>query len=129
MQPDHFAELVRSRRCSASFILAVNDSLNAISGKWKLPIIGVLLFGKRRFRDLEREIPGISPRMLSKELKELELNGIVSRQVYHTVPVAVEYALTESGRQLDGLLGAMVEWGLHHRKLLMIGPEPSLQEP
>ena len=73
------SELEQVKQCSSSFVLAVNDTLNVITGKWKLPIIGSLIYGKKRFRELEREIPRITPRMLSKELKELEINGIVIR--------------------------------------------------
>lgn len=104
------------KECSGTFVLAVNDTMNVISGKWKLPIIGSLLFGKKRFKELEREIPKITPRMLSKELKDLEANGIVVRTVYDTTPVSVEYELTKSGHLLKSVLNVMVEWGLGHRK-------------
>ena len=83
-----------------------------MSGKWKLPIIGSLMFGKKRFRELERDIPKITPRMLSKELKDLELNGMVSRTVYDTIPVTVEYELTKSGFTLSEVLDKMMEWGV-----------------
>lgn len=109
------------KRCSSTYILALNDSLNVMSGKWKLPIIGSLLFGKMRFKELERNIPRITPRMLSKELRDLEANGIVRRTVHDTVPVTVEYALTPSGRSFTKVLDVMVEWGLEHR-------DASLQE-
>jgi DNA-binding HxlR family transcriptional regulator len=110
------AQLNDLKKCSASFILAVNDTLNVLNGKWKLPIIGSLLYGKKRFKELEKAIPKITPRMLSKELKDLEANGIVTRTVYDTIPVTVEYALTNSGRSLDNVLDVMIEWGLLHRK-------------
>jgi DNA-binding HxlR family transcriptional regulator len=109
----------KTKVCSTSFVLALNDTMNVISGKWKLPIIGSLLFGKRRFREMSREIPGITPRMLSKELKDLEINGIVRRTVYDTIPVSVEYELTQSGELLREVLEVMVKWGLRHRKAIM----------
>ncbi|WP_298648912.1 helix-turn-helix domain-containing protein [uncultured Proteiniphilum sp.] len=109
-------ELEQIKRCSATFILAVNDTINVISGKWKLPIISALLFGKKRFKDIEREIPKITPRMLSKELRDLEVNGIVTRTVFDTVPVSVRYELTESGKSFQKVLDVMLEWGLEHRK-------------
>ncbi|MBL7843858.1 MAG: helix-turn-helix transcriptional regulator [Cyclobacteriaceae bacterium] len=90
--------------------------MNVLNGKWKLPIIGSLLYGKKRFKELEREIPKITPRMLSKELKDLEVNGIVTRTVYDSIPVTVEYELTKSGNSLKTVLEVMVEWGLQHRK-------------
>ncbi|QDH78650.1 helix-turn-helix transcriptional regulator [Echinicola soli] len=105
--------------CSGEFVVAVRDTLNVISGKWKLPIIGSLCYGKKRFKDLESDIPKITPRMLSKELKELELNSIVTRTVYDTTPVTVEYELTPSGKKIRELLDAMVTWGLQHREAVM----------
>jgi DNA-binding HxlR family transcriptional regulator len=110
------SELDQVKRCSSTYVLAVNDTLNVITGKWKLPIVGSLLYGKKRFRELEREIPKITPRMLSKELKDLEGNGIVKRTVHSTIPVVVEYELTRSGNTFKDVLDVMVEWGLQHRK-------------
>lgn len=104
------------KSCPTEFVLAINDTLNVINGKWKLPIIGSLLMGKRRFMELERNIPKITPRMLSKELKDLEMNGILRRTVYDTIPVSVEYELTDSARSLGKVLDKMLEWGLQHRK-------------
>lgn len=108
-----------AKSCPMQFVLAVNDTLNVINGKWKLPIIGSLLFDKKRFTDIQRNIPRITPRMLSKELKELELNGIVKRTVYDTLPVSVEYELTPSAKSLNEVLDIMVEWGLKHRKAVI----------
>ncbi|MGN6618288.1 MAG: winged helix-turn-helix transcriptional regulator [Ilyomonas sp.] len=113
------SEFEQVKMCSSSFILALNDTMQVLNGKWKLPIIGSLFFGKKRFKELEREIPGITPRMLSKELKDLEMNGIVTRTVYDTIPVTVEYELTKSGRSFSKVLDVMVEWGLQHRKNVM----------
>jgi DNA-binding HxlR family transcriptional regulator len=107
-------ELVK--KCPADYVLAVNDTLNVLQGKWKLPIISSLIFGKKRFKEIQREIPKITPRMLSKELKELEVNGIVTRTVYNTIPATVEYELTRSGSSLDDVMDAMIKWGLQHRK-------------
>ncbi len=71
-------------------ILAVRDALDILSGKWKLPIISALIFSDKRFKEMEREIPGITAKMLSKELKDLEMNDLVQRTVYDTMPVTVE---------------------------------------
>lgn len=105
------------RQCPVRYVLAVNDTLNVISGKWKLPIIASLLHGKKRFKDLQNSVEKITPRMLSKELKELELNGIVERKVHDSTPVLIEYELTASGRKLTEVLDPMVKWGLEHRKI------------
>jgi len=109
--------LEQAKSCPIQFVLAMNDTLNVISGKWKLQIIGSLLFGKtRRFTEIQRTIPKITPRMLSKELKELELNGIVTRTVHDSTPVLVEYELTESARQLQEVMNSMINWGINHRE-------------
>lgn len=113
------SQLEKVKNCSGEFVLAINDTMNVLNGKWKLPIIGSLLYGKKRFKELEREIPKITPRMLSKELKDLEANGIITRTVYNTIPVTVEYELTKSGNSLNTVLDAMISWGLQHRKMVI----------
>ena len=84
--------------------------LQVLGGKWKLYILTSLYFGKKRFKELERDVSGISPKMLIKELKDLEANGIVNRQTYNTVPITVEYSLTEEGLTLKPVLDHMKEW-------------------
>ena len=116
MEVEVATQIEEVKKCSVQYILALNDALNVINGKWKTPIIGSLLFGKMRFKELERNIDKISPRMLSKELKDLEVNGIVKRTVYDTTPVTVEYELTESGKTFQCVLDIMVEWAIEHRK-------------
>ena len=107
------------KSCPLQYVLAVNDTLNVFNGKWKMPIIGSLLWEKRRFTEIQRNIPRITPRMLSKELRDLENNGIVKRIVYDTIPIGVEYELTESAKLLGGVLDKMLEWGLQHRQRVM----------
>ncbi|SDH47863.1 winged helix-turn-helix transcriptional regulator [Mucilaginibacter gossypii] len=109
-------EVIEGKKCLATYILAVNDTINVINGKWKAPIISSLLFGKKRFKELERDIPKITSRMLSKELRDLEANGIVKRTVYDTIPVTVEYELTASGQAFEKVLDVMLKWGLEHRE-------------
>ncbi|CAN5789108.1 helix-turn-helix domain-containing protein [soil metagenome] len=111
------SELDKAKSCSGEYVLAIKDTLNGISGKWKLPLIASLLYGNKRFKELEKEIPRITPRMLSKELKDLEVNGIVKRTVYDAIPVMIEYELTSSGKSLAKVMDAMLEWGLQHRKM------------
>ncbi|MDQ2718774.1 MAG: helix-turn-helix transcriptional regulator [Bacteroidota bacterium] len=108
-----------AKSCPVQFVLAVNDTLNVINGKWKLPIIGSLLYNKKRFTEIQRNIPKITSRMLSKELKDLEMNGIVNRVVYDSTPVSVEYELTSSALLLGKVLDNMLEWGLQHRKAVL----------
>ena len=113
------AEMNKVKRCSETYVLAVNDTMNVLQGKWKLPIVASLLYGKKRFKEMEREITRITPRMLSKELRDLEANGIVRRTVYDSIPVTVEYELTKSGHSFQKVLDVMLEWGLEHRRNTM----------
>ena len=98
---------------------ALRDTMNAISGKWKLAIIGTMLYGKTRFTDIERNIPNITPRMLSKELRELELHGVVKRTVIDDIPVVIRYELTDSGKELQPLIVEMMKWGQRHRSAML----------
>jgi DNA-binding HxlR family transcriptional regulator len=100
------------------FIRPVRDVIDLINGKWKLPILIALSFGNRRFKELERDVEGITPRMLSKELRDLETNQLVLRTVYDTVPVTVEYSLTDYGKTLDNVIAALRDWGKKHRSKL-----------
>lgn len=95
---------------------AIQDTLYVVNGKWKLVILSILVNnGMRRFGELSRE-SGISPRILSKELHELEMNQLVSRTVRNTKPVTVEYASTAYAGTLKELIDAMIRWGENHRK-------------
>ena len=106
-----------SKEC-VEFIRPVRDVLDIINGKWKLPILIALSFGTKRFKELERDVEGITPKMLSKELRDLEMNQLIERKVYDSVPVSVEYSLTEYGKSLDTVIAALREWGKQHRKKL-----------
>ncbi|PPL03427.1 winged helix-turn-helix transcriptional regulator [Parapedobacter indicus] len=100
--------------------MAIRDTLDIVGGKWKLVLITVLRSGKKGFNELSREA-GISPRILSKELHELEMNGLVSRNVRNTKPITVQYELTEYSQTLEEVLGAMERWGYHHRQKIIMG--------
>ncbi len=86
--------------------------LQVLGGKWKLHILTSLYYGKKRFKELERDIEGISPKMLIKELKDLEAIGIVNRQTFNTVPITVEYSLTTDGLTLKPILDQMKQWAV-----------------
>ncbi|NIG54245.1 helix-turn-helix transcriptional regulator [Chitinophaga sp. Cy-1792] len=95
---------------------AVGDALYAIGGKWKLRIIIALSEGPLRFNELQRSLNGISARVLSNELKELELNGFIKRKVNaKATPVIVEYEKTEYAGSLKAVVMALHEWGAQHR--------------
>lgn len=95
----------------------ITRTMDLIGGKWSLPIVFVLMNGTKRFKELERSIEGINTRMLVKELKQLEENGIVVRQVYAEVPPRVEYSLTPKGLALKNILIEMQTWGKHFIRL------------
>ncbi|GLU56987.1 winged helix-turn-helix transcriptional regulator [Dyadobacter frigoris] len=107
-----------SAACSAHH-MAIRDTMDILAGKWKIPIIGTLSFGKKRFMVLIASIKGIAAKMLSKELQELELNGLVRRTVLDTKPVTVEYELTEYGHSLRPIINEMASWGKQHRERIM----------
>ena len=92
-------------------VCSLKDVLDVIGGKWAMPIIYNLSKGKMRFKSLERTIQGINTRMLVKELKNLEANGIITREVFATVPPTVEYALTKKGVKLLPSIRSLHKWG------------------
>src|SRR5580692_6243667 len=99
---------------------AVQDSMDALNGKWKISIISsICCYGKRRFSDILKDVEGISNRMLSKELKELEINQLVKRTVLITQPITVRYELTEHGDTLQTIIGNLTDWGSVHRKKIV----------
>lgn len=107
------------KECSKADLMAVRDALKVLSGRWKLQILIALLNGKRRFKEISREIDGISDRMLSKELKDLEENHLVVRKVYDSFPPMVEYSATEHTETLHTVIYALKEWGYFHRKKII----------
>lgn len=93
----------------------VEDALGILVGKWKPVILLYLLQeGTKRFSELKRNMPGITQKMLTKQLRELEDEDIIQRVVYPQVPPKVEYSMTEYGRSLEPILEAMHEWGARH---------------
>jgi DNA-binding HxlR family transcriptional regulator len=97
-------------------LMVTRDTLEVIQGKWRLPIIISLTFGNKRFGEIQREIVDISPKMLSQELKALETNKIITRTLYDSMPVTVEYSLTPLGLSMKTLLDEILNWGIHFRK-------------
>lgn len=94
----------------------VQDTLFVISGKWKLPILIAISQGNNRFRDIQRSVTPITTKVLSKELKDLELNKLVKRTQYETSPVKVEYTGLPYCKSLKPLVDEMILWGENHRK-------------
>ncbi len=112
--------------CQAK-LRASRDALEVIQGKWRIPIIVSLTYGNKRFGEIKKDIEDISPKMLSQELKELEMNKLISRTLYDSMPVTVEYALTPLGASLNNLLQELLQWGIHFRSE-MTGKEMKVPE-
>jgi DNA-binding HxlR family transcriptional regulator len=101
--------------------------MEVVGGKWKLVLLEHLLPGTLRFRQLQRAVPTITARMLTRQLRELEDDGLVRRVVYPQVPPKVEYSLTEAGRSLEPLLGQLRAWGEWYRR--QPNPDPTAARP
>lgn len=97
-------------------LAAVADALYAIGGKWKLMIIIAIARGNNRFSELLRQVKGISARVLSNELKELELNGFIIKNVSTGYPTTIVYELLPYSQTLEKVVAAMTEWGIQHRQ-------------
>ena len=98
-------------------MMAVHDAMEVLSGKWKIYIISSIChYNKRRFSDILNDVVGVSNKMLSKELKELEINKLVERTVLNTHPVTVQYELTKHGKTLKTIIDNLTDWGIEHRK-------------
>jgi DNA-binding HxlR family transcriptional regulator len=99
-------------------IQPVADSLYVLNGKWKLPILMSLTYGNERFGDISRSIPKMTDRMLSKELRELEINLLVKRTVIDEIPVRIVYTITDHGKSLHNVIVELSKWGIYHREIL-----------
>jgi DNA-binding HxlR family transcriptional regulator len=108
-----------SQQLCTSKIRPVTDALVVLSGRWKLPILVSLTFGTKRFKQIAKDINGITDKMLSKELKDLEANQLVKRTVYDSFPPTVEYSITEHGKTLKKVIDELGEWGMFHRKKII----------
>jgi DNA-binding HxlR family transcriptional regulator len=101
-----------------SNLLAMRDTLEILGGKWKLLILHYLMTREgmsNTFKEMQRNIEGISSKMLSKELKDLEINKLINRREMNTKPKTVEYNITSHGKTTKNIISNLVEWGLKHR--------------
>jgi len=102
-------------------ILAIQDTMEILNGKWKMSIIACLCYQPMRYSELLKEVKGISGKMLSRELKDLEVNELIDRNVLNTAPVAVEYRITDYGKTLKALTSTIADWGSIHRQRIISG--------
>ena len=108
-----------SRKECSNRIIAIHDVMDILNGKWKVSIIACLCFQKMRYTDILKEVNGISGKMLSRDLKELESNLLITRTVVNTQPITVEYEITEYGATLKNVINVIAAWGFEHRKKIM----------
>lgn len=95
------------------YICGIDAAMDVVTGKWKSLILWELdNHGTRRFGELRRGLPGVSEKMLTQHLREMEEDGLVHREVYREVPPKVEYSLTEHGTSLNAALGPLGTWGM-----------------
>lgn len=113
--------VLREANCTEE-LLAMRDSLDVLGGKWKLMILRFLTNRTHQvihFKKMQREIEGISAKMLSKELKDLEVNLLITRVVQDTRPITVVYSVTEYGKSVLPVTETLVQWGLNHREKII----------
>lgn len=97
-------------------MLSIKDALEAVEGRWKLLILFSLSESPKRFTEIARNVVGITDKTLSKELKSLEENKLIRRDVYDAFPPKVEYSITPHGLSLEKVIDELHFWGLAHRK-------------
>jgi DNA-binding HxlR family transcriptional regulator len=115
------AERTRDYACPEEYSYAcpIEVAVAVIGGKWKGIILYYLLDGKKRFGELRKLIPGITQRMLTLQLRELENNGVLHREVYKEVPPKVEYYLTDFGKTLTPIILLMRDWGDKYKQIIV----------
>ena len=99
--------------------MAIHDTMDVLNGKWKIAIISVLAFGERRYSELLREVKGISGKVLSRELKDLEMNLLIKRTILDTQPITVKYELTPYCDKLLPIIENLAAWGTSHRQIIL----------
>ena len=111
-------EITLSQECNQE-IRAISDTLELLSGKWKIQIIATLIInGKMRFMELKRMVNGIGSKKLSQDLEQLEINKLLTRTVMNTRPITVEYEITPYGSTMKPLINEITKWGINHRKFI-----------
>ena len=100
-------------------VLTIKDALEALEGRWKILILFALSHENKRFKQISKEVLGITDKTLSKELKNLESNKLIKRDVYDTFPPTVEYSITAHGKSLEKVMVELHYWGLLHRKKII----------
>jgi DNA-binding HxlR family transcriptional regulator len=98
------------------YLCGLDAAIDVIGGKWKVLLLWALHERPRRYGELKREVTGISEKMLIQQLRQMEADGLVAREVFHEIPPRVEYSLTELGESLNEALGPLGDWGEKHMR-------------
>jgi DNA-binding HxlR family transcriptional regulator len=109
-------EVIPTKEECAGSLRNIIDALYVLNGKWKIPLILSLIQTPKRFSEIKKEVAGISPKILAKELKDLELNDFIKRNVYPTTPVTIIYEATDYSRTLKNVMRELSVWGEQHRE-------------
>lgn len=108
-------EKSRVLRCKSE-VIPIMDAMYVLSGKWKVPITIALMMGNKRFTEIQKEVIKITSKVLSHELKEMELNGFVEKKTYNECPVRIEYELTDYSWSIKPIILALRDFGIEHRR-------------
>lgn len=101
-------------------ICGIEALVDMIGGKWKTLILFHLIDGTKRFGELKKLMSGVTQRMLTNQLRELEADGLISREIYKEIPPKVEYSLTDLGLSLESILEQMCQWGTRYQEKVVI---------
>ncbi len=113
------AECINDNTLCTASLKAIQDVMDVLGGKWKISIVTCLCYNPRRYSELLKLVDGISGKVLSRELKDLEMNKLITRTVKNTQPISVEYAITDYGNTFKELIQTIAEWGIKHRKKII----------
>ncbi|MFF3753074.1 winged helix-turn-helix transcriptional regulator [Streptomyces sp. NPDC002018] len=108
---------------------AIEFAMEVLGGRWKMAILKQLVSGTHRFGELRRALPTITQRMLTRQLRELEADGLVTRTVYREVPPRVEYTLTDVGHSLDAITEQLDKWGRWYQETVRRAEPPAGPRP
>lgn len=117
----YFLETMSNPASSALSRCPLTDLVDMIGGRWKVLALWRLKEGTKRFTELKRSMPGVTQKMLTQQLRQLEQDGLVSRKIFPQIPPKVEYRLTPTGKELCGLLVTLSKWATFHMPALEAG--------
>ena len=124
----HIKAVFDAKNCKPEEGMAFLEVVDLFTGKWRLLILAPLFLKDMRFTEIQQLIPNITPRMLSKELRDLEMSGIVKRTVYDDTSVLIQYGITSSAKELEPIIIQLFEWAKRHRKKSIVKEKVTFRE-